>query len=175
MSVAHFVLQIADFGVGHFKQKLDWWRACQVQIGAVRGQDFRCVGQLFDSYQGFVECFGRHGGAVPAGGVLGHCQGLLIGVSIIIVDTCAHIRRQQKLWIMTPAQARAARAILGMTQGALVKMAGVSLSTVVDFEKERRVVAEPSVTAIREALEATGVEFIAENGGGAGVRLRRKE
>jgi len=74
---------------------------------------------------------------------------------------------------MTPAQARAARAMIGMTQGSLAQAARVSLSTVVDFERERRKVAEPSVAAIRAALEVAGVEFIAENGGGAGVRLRK--
>lgn len=30
-----------------------------------------------------------------------------------------------------------------------------------------------TIAAIRTALEAAGVEFIAENGGGAGVRLRK--
>ncbi|MGB0440924.1 MAG: helix-turn-helix transcriptional regulator, partial [Paracoccaceae bacterium] len=69
--------------------------------------------------------------------------------------------------------ARAARAILGMNQGALAEKAGVSLSTIVDFEKERRVVAAATIAAIRAALEAAGVEFIDENGGGAGVRLAK--
>ena len=73
---------------------------------------------------------------------------------------------------MTPAQARAARALIQMTQGSLAEAAGVSISTVVDFERERRAVAEPSVAAIRAALEARGVQFIPENGGGPGVRLR---
>ena len=72
---------------------------------------------------------------------------------------------------MTPAQCKAARAIIDMTQPKLADLAGVGLSTIVDFEKERRVVAQPSIDAIRAALEAAGVEFIAENGGGAGVRL----
>ena len=72
---------------------------------------------------------------------------------------------------MTPAQSRAARALISMTQGTLAELAGVSLSTVVDFERERRAVAAPSVTAMQKALEASGVRFIAENGGGAGVRL----
>jgi len=30
-----------------------------------------------------------------------------------------------------------------------------------------------TIAAIRAALESAGVEFIAENGGGAGVRLRK--
>ena len=43
----------------------------------------------------------------------------------------------------------------------------------IDFEKERRVVSDAAITAIQTALEDAGVEFIAENGGGAGVRLRK--
>jgi hypothetical protein len=49
----------------------------------------------------------------------------------------------------------------------------VGLSTVVDFEKERRRVAQPSIDAIESALVAMGVVFISENGGGAGVRLTK--
>ena len=62
-----------------------------------------------------------------------------------------------------------------MTQGTLASLAGVSLSTVVDFERERRVVSAQSVAAIRSALEAAGVEFIEQNGGGPGVRLRHRQ
>ncbi len=60
-----------------------------------------------------------------------------------------------------------------MTQTALAVAAGVSLSTVVDFEKERRNVASPSIAAIRAALEAAGVVFLPENGNGPGVALRK--
>ena len=74
---------------------------------------------------------------------------------------------------MTPAQSRAARALIGMTQPALAEAASLGLSTVVDFERERRVVAPLSIASIRAALEAAGVEFIPENGGGAGVRLKK--
>lgn len=63
--------------------------------------------------------------------------------------------------------------MINITQGSLAETAGVGLSTVVDFERERRIVSERSITAIRSALEAAGVEFIEENGGGAGVRLRK--
>jgi hypothetical protein len=51
----------------------------------------------------------------------------------------------------------------------------VGLSTVVDFEKTRRAVAAESIQRIRVALEGAGVQFIAENGGGAGVRLRKRQ
>jgi hypothetical protein len=47
----------------------------------------------------------------------------------------------------------------------------VSLSTVKDFEAGRRQPVHQNASAIRAALEAAGVEFIAENGGGPGVRL----
>lgn len=60
-----------------------------------------------------------------------------------------------------------------MTQTELAKAAKLSQSTVIDFERERRVVSKGAIAAIRAALEAAGVEFIEENGGGAGVRLRK--
>jgi transcriptional regulator with XRE-family HTH domain len=71
-------------------------------------------------------------------------------------------------------QSKAARALLGMSQPSLAKAAAIGLSTIVDFEKRRRVVSLESVRKIRKALERAGVEFIAENGGGAGVRLRKR-
>ena len=74
---------------------------------------------------------------------------------------------------MNPAQCRAGRALLEITQTQLAASAGLGLSTVVDFEKERRQVAPESVEAIRRALVRAGVEFIDENGGGPGVRLRK--
>ena len=74
---------------------------------------------------------------------------------------------------MKPAQCRAARSLLDMTQSQLANAAELGLSTVVDFERERRSVSEGAVIELRMALERAGVEFIDENGGGAGVRLRK--
>lgn len=76
--------------------------------------------------------------------------------------------------IMTPAQCRAARALLDITQPHLATAAGVGLSTVVDFEKQRRQVADDSVRSIRTALETAGVIFVDENGEGPGVRLKKE-
>ena len=45
--------------------------------------------------------------------------------------------------------------------------------TVVDFERSARLPHPNNLAAIRAALEAAGVQFIEENGGGAGVRLRK--
>lgn len=74
---------------------------------------------------------------------------------------------------MKPAQARAARSLIDWSQTKLAKAAGLGLSTVVDFERERRQVSNDAIAAIRSALIVAGVEFIPENGGGPGVRLRK--
>lgn len=74
---------------------------------------------------------------------------------------------------MTPSQCRAARALVDMTQPRLAALANLGLSTIVDFERERRAVSDEAVDKIKQALAAAGVEFIDENGGGAGVRLRK--
>lgn len=74
---------------------------------------------------------------------------------------------------MSPAQCRAARALIDWTQPRLAEAAGLGLSTVVDFERERRKVSADAEAAIRAALEAAGVIFVAENGQGEGVRVRK--
>jgi transcriptional regulator with XRE-family HTH domain len=75
--------------------------------------------------------------------------------------------------IISPSQCRAARAILDMTQTKLAELAALGLSTVVDFEKSRREVSPDAIDALRRALEKAGVQFIARNGGGPGLRLRK--
>jgi predicted transcriptional regulator len=75
---------------------------------------------------------------------------------------------------ITPGQCKAARALLELTQGELADAATLGLSTIVDFEKQRRQVSVVAIRAIRHALAARGIEFIDENGGGHGVRLRKR-
>lgn len=74
---------------------------------------------------------------------------------------------------MTPAQCRAARALINWTQPKLAEASCLSLSTVVDFEKERRKVSPEAEASIQAALERAGIIFVAENGEGAGVRLKK--
>lgn len=76
---------------------------------------------------------------------------------------------------MSPEQCRAARALLRMEQGALADAAKVARSTLIDFERGARPPRNSTVGVIRAALEAAGVEFIDENGGGPGVRLKRTD
>ncbi|PDS34923.1 transcriptional regulator [Rhizobium anhuiense] len=72
------------------------------------------------------------------------------------------------------SQVKAARALIGMTQEELAKAAGLSGQTVKRMESigtERS--SAGNVLLVQKALEAAGVQFIPENGGGAGVRLSK--
>lgn len=74
--------------------------------------------------------------------------------------------------MITGSQARMARAALKLGVRDVAKVAKVSPATVTRVEADQSANAS-TLAAIRAALEAAGVEFIAENGGGAGVRLRK--
>jgi len=77
--------------------------------------------------------------------------------------------------MLTGVQIRAARAILKWTVEDLAKAAKVGLQTVRRAEAQDGAVKmlRNNEAAIRAALESAGVEFIPEDGGGAGVRLRK--
>lgn len=77
--------------------------------------------------------------------------------------------------MIAPEQCRAARGLLGWTQRQLADAAGVSANTVIDFEAGRRKPIRVNMEAIMQALEAAGVEFLAPDNGGPGVRLRSAE
>lgn len=72
-------------------------------------------------------------------------------------------------------QLRGARSMLGLTQKEVAAMANVSEPTVKRLEGQPGELSGHSATisAITRALEAAGVIFIAENGEGPGVRLRK--
>ena len=61
--------------------------------------------------------------------------------------------------MLTPEQSRAARGWLDWSQDDLAKRANVSLSTVRDFEKGRRMPVRNNLLAIRHALEQSGIVF----------------
>jgi hypothetical protein len=65
-----------------------------------------------------------------------------------------------------------ARAALRWGVREVARAARVSPATITRVETDH-VANAATLAAIRAALEAAGVEFIAENGGGPGVRLRK--
>ena len=81
--------------------------------------------------------------------------------------------------MLTAAQLRAARALLGLDQRALAEAAGLSLPTIQRMEASEGTIRGnvDSLVKIVAALEAAGVELIYEGavseGGGRGVRLKR--
>ncbi len=75
--------------------------------------------------------------------------------------------------MISAKQIRAARVFLEWEQKELAERSGLSLPTVQRMEKlglERSSVA--NANKLKLALETAGIEFIPENGGGVGVRLR---
>jgi predicted transcriptional regulator len=72
---------------------------------------------------------------------------------------------------MTPIQCRMARAALDWSSVDLARAAEVGQATVTRFETGRDA-RMSTVEKLRFAFEAAGIAFIAENGGGAGVRFR---
>lgn len=74
---------------------------------------------------------------------------------------------------MTPAQLRAARALLGWSQDYLARAATVSKRTIAGYELGQTEPNPSTFVSLVWALENAGVIFIDENGGGAGVRLRK--
>ena len=75
--------------------------------------------------------------------------------------------------MITAPQCRAARGLLDWTQQNLADKAGVGIVTVRQFEAAASESRRATVEVIRRAFEEAGVEFINENGGGPGVRLRK--
>ena len=80
--------------------------------------------------------------------------------------------------MLTPAQLRAARALLGIDQRTLAARAGVSLPTIQRMEASEgyvRCIVDTLIKVVA-ALEDAGVELISENSvstrGGRGVRLK---
>lgn len=71
-----------------------------------------------------------------------------------------------------PIQCKMARVAVGMGVRELASAADVSTDTIARLERGESL-KDSTLAAIRAALEAAGVEFIPENGGGAGVRLRK--
>ena len=75
---------------------------------------------------------------------------------------------------VTSAQVRMARAALNWSVRDLAKAAQIHRNTVTNIETGRYAGDAATLAAIVGALKRAGVEFIDENGGGPGVRLRKR-
>jgi hypothetical protein len=80
-----------------------------------------------------------------------------------------------KLKMLTSAQIRAARALLRWSAEDLARQSALGVTTIrrAELTEEATSMTVSNDLAVRRAFETAGVEFIDENGGGAGVRLRK--
>lgn len=92
---------------------------------------------------------------------------------------CPAKGRHTEEGMLTPAQLRAARALVGWTRDDLAAKSGVAAVTVKGFELLGADSKISTLNKMRRALEAAGIEFIDEGGrsddGGPGVRFRSRE
>ena len=84
--------------------------------------------------------------------------------------------RQAQKAPLTGFQIRAARALVKWSAEDLARQSSVSLRTIrrAELIDHQTSMTAPNDLAIRRAFESAGVEFIDENGGGPGVRLRKR-
>jgi hypothetical protein len=84
---------------------------------------------------------------------------------------------QKSILKVSIRQIKAARALLAWSQQQLAEVACISSPTIKRLEAQDGLLGGRSDTAdkIRTALEQAGIEFIDENGGGQGVRLRKRQ
>ena len=78
---------------------------------------------------------------------------------------------------LSSSQIRAARALVNWSAQDLARHSSVSLRTIrrAELGDRQTSMTAPNDLAIRRAFELAGVEFIEENGGGLGVRLRKRQ
>jgi len=75
--------------------------------------------------------------------------------------------------MIAPTQCRAARGLLDWSQQELAEKAGIGVVTVRQLEAGIHEPRRATLDVVRRCFETAGVEFIDENGGGAGVRLKK--
>jgi predicted transcriptional regulator len=77
--------------------------------------------------------------------------------------------------MITPEQCRAARGLLDWSQQDLARAAQVGIVTVRQLEAGSIQPRRATLIVVRRTLEDAGVEFIDENGGGPGLRLKKRQ
>ena len=74
---------------------------------------------------------------------------------------------------MNAMQSKMARTALDLTVRQAAELAGCSHETIIGIESGRSSIKQSTIDKVRAALEKAGVEFIDEDNGGLGVRLRK--
>ena len=102
-------------------------------------------------------------------------------IEILLIQTSEPVNRKtikskRGTRVITTRQVKAARALLGWSQGDLARHSSISEPTIARLETvDGEIRGRPSTaTKIKEALEKGGVEFIDENRGGLDLRLRKR-
>ena len=108
---------------------------------------------------------GGVGTAPPRPDVHVHCGGPVL-MSAFYAEGLCHMPIT-----LTSAQCRAGRALVNWSVRDLAETSAVHRNTISAFESGKTAPNAATLTVLRAALEGAGVVFIAENGGGAGVRL----
>src|SRR6476659_4214967 len=97
-----------------------------------------------------------------------------MGAVLLILKVSIEMQRKS-IPKVSIRQVKAARALLGWSQDDLAEAAEISLPTIKRLEAGDGPLGGRTETGdrITQALNTAGIEFIDENGGGAGVRLRK--
>ena len=93
-----------------------------------------------------------------------------------LIVPCGTIVSQAQKPPLTSSQIRAARALVKWSAEDLARHSTVSLRTIrrAELADPKTSLTSPNEMSIRRAFELAGIEFIDENGGGPGVRLRKR-
>jgi len=91
-------------------------------------------------------------------------------------NSISYVESQVRNRPLISAQIRAARSLIRWTADELAAASALSVATIrrAELKESETALTTANDLAIRRALEAAGVEFIDENGGGPGVRLRKR-
>ena len=93
-----------------------------------------------------------------------------------MIHSKSDVKSQSRVRPLTSAQIRAARSLIRWTADELAAASALSVATIrrAELKESETALTAANDLAIRRALETAGVEFIDENGGGPGVRLKKR-
>lgn len=78
----------------------------------------------------------------------------------------------REIAMITGPQCRAARALVEFSRDRLAQLSGIDSEVIENFERKIGTPTEEQNQALQDTLEKVGAQFIWENGGGLGVRLK---